>query len=232
MREPTSIGQRYREVLDAVRQACGRTGRSPEAVTLVAVSKTVEPERILAAYEAGARDFGENYVQEALGKVDRLPPDARWHMIGHLQSNKAKRAVETFAWVHSLDRPSLADALEKAAAARGRVLDVLVQVNVGGELTKSGTDEEGARALVRRAPEWPHLRIRGLMAIPPYREDPEEVRPYFRALRELRDRLQAEAPEGVRLEHLSMGMSHDFAVAIEEGATLVRVGTAIFGERA
>jgi len=232
MDHTTEIAERYRALLERVRRAAEAAGRDPHGIVLVAVSKRMAPERIEAAYRAGARDFGENYVQEALSKVDRLPPDARWHMIGHLQSNKARRAVETFAWIHSLDRPSLGDALEKAAAARNRTVDVLIQVNVGGEATKSGTDAEGAQALLGRAGDWPHLRIRGLMTIPPYRADPEEVRPYFRALRELRDRLQAGAPPGVRLEHLSMGMSHDFPVAIEEGATMVRVGTAIFGERA
>ncbi|NOY45481.1 MAG: YggS family pyridoxal phosphate-dependent enzyme [Deltaproteobacteria bacterium] len=231
MEHTTEIAERYRAVLERVRRAAEAAGRDPDGIVLVAVSKKMGPERIEAAYRAGARDFGENYVQEALSKVDRLPPDTRWHMIGHLQSNKARRAVETFAWIHSLDRPSLGDALEKAAAARNRAVDVLIQVNVGGEATKSGTDAEGAQALLGRAGDWPHLRIRGLMTIPPYRTDPEEVRPYFRTLRELRDRLQAGAPPGVRLEHLSMGMSHDFPVAIEEGATMVRVGTAIFGER-
>ncbi len=231
MADDLSVGERYRGVLARVEEAAARAGRDPASVRLVAVSKTVDPERVRQAYEAGARDFGENYVQEAVAKADALPPDARWHMIGHLQSNKAKRAVETFDWVHSLDRPSLAQALEKAAARRGRGLDVLIQVNVGREPTKSGTDPEGAVALARAAPRWPHLRIRGLMAIPPYLADPEEVRPYFRALRELRDRIAALGLPGVEMVELSMGMSHDFPVAIEEGATMVRVGTAIFGPR-
>jgi len=199
------------------------------------VTKTVSAERILEAYGAGARLFGENYVQEAQGKVDALPRDAEWHMIGHLQSNKAKRAVELFTCVQSVDRPSLADALEKAARARGMRLDVLIEVNTGDESTKSGTDVEGATALAHRATDWPSLRFRGLMAIPPYCEDPEASRPHFRALRALRERLtgaQGPAPgELGEFDTLSMGMSHDFAVAIEEGATLVRVGTAIFGER-
>ncbi len=225
------VGARYARVLERVRQAAREAGRDPAGVRLVAVSKKVDSARIRAAYRAGARDFGENYVQEALGKIPELPDDARWHMIGHLQTNKAKRAVEAFAWIHSLDRPSLGEALEKAAARRDRRVNVLIQVNVGGESTKSGADPEGAVALARRAGEWPHLRIRGLMAIPPWREDPEEVRPYFRALRELRDRIASLALPGVGMEELSMGMSHDFAVAVQEGATMVRVGTAVFGPR-
>ncbi len=225
------VGARYARVLEQVRQAAREAGRDPAGIRLIAVSKTVEPDRIRAAYRAGARDFGENYVQEAVGKIRELPDDVRWHMIGHLQSNKAKRAVEAFAWIHSLDRPSLAEALEKAAARRDLRVNVLIQVNVGGEATKSGADPEGAVALARRAGEWPHLRIRGLMAIPPWKEDPEEVRPYFRALRELRDRIASLGLPGVGMEELSMGMSHDFAVAVQEGATMVRVGTAIFGPR-
>jgi len=227
-----AVGERYRRVLAQVGEAAERSGRPGDAVRLLAVTKTVPPEGVLAAYRAGARLFGENYVQEGQRKVDALPRDAEWHMIGHLQSNKAKRATELFACVQSLDRPSLATALEKAARARGLALDVLIEVNSGDETTKSGADAEGAVALARRAAEWPNLRLRGLMAIPPYCPDPEASRPHFRALRELRDRIAASLglPVG-DLATLSMGMSHDFAVAIEEGATLVRVGTAIFGER-
>jgi pyridoxal phosphate enzyme (YggS family) len=199
-------------------------------VGLVAVTKMMDPERIREAYDAGARVFGENYVQETLTKVDRLPRDIEWHMIGHLQSNKAKRGVEIYSTVESLDRPSLAAALEKAARARGVRLPVLVQVNVGGESSKSGATPAEAVQLVQRAGEWPSLCFQGLMAIPPYLAEPERVRPYFRALRELRERVVALVPD-VEMTELSMGMSHDFGVAIEEGATLVRVGTAIFGER-
>ncbi len=222
---------RLARVRGAITQAARRAGRDPEGVRLVAVTKTVPPEVVREAYDAGARIFGENYVQEALDKVDHLPHDARWHMIGHLQSNKAKRAVETFSVVQTLDRPSLADALEKAARNRDRTLNVLLQVNVGEEATKSGATPEEAVALVRRAPDWPSLRLCGLMAIPPYHPDPEAVRPHFRALRALAERIEALAVPGVTMGERSMGMSHDFEVAIEEGATLVRVGTAIFGER-
>jgi len=225
-------GRRYREVRAAVDRAALGAGRDPGSVRLLAVTKTVSPEGLRAAYDAGARLFGENYVQEAQGKVDALPRDAQWHMIGHLQSNKAKRAAELFSCVQSVDRPSVAAALEKAARSRGLRLDVLLQVNTGDEETKSGTDPEGALALARRAAEWPSLRVRGLMALPPYFDDPERVRPHFRALRELAGRIAALGLPGVETGELSMGMSHDFAAAVEEGATLVRVGTAIFGERA
>ncbi len=226
------VARRYREALARVTEAARRANRPPEGVSVLAVTKTVDPERIRQAYDGGARRFGENYVQEALAKVDRLPLDAEWHMIGHLQSNKAKRAVEVFRCVESVDRPSLADALEKAARARGAALDVLVQVNTGDEETKSGTTPEGAEGLARRFAEWPSLRLRGLMAIPPYFEDPEDARPHFRAMRELGERIAGLGLPGVRMDVLSMGMSHDFPVAVEEGATLVRIGTAIFGERA
>lgn len=226
------VARRYREALARVAEAASRANRPPESVSVLAVTKTVDPERIRQAYDGGARRFGENYVQEALGKVDRLPLDAEWHMIGHLQSNKAKRAVEVFRCVESVDRPSLADALEKAARARGVTLDVLVQVNTGDEETKSGTTPEGAETLAGRFAEWPSLRLRGLMAIPPYFEDAEDARPHFRAMRELGERIAGLGLPGVSMDVLSMGMSHDFPVAVEEGATLVRIGTAIFGERA
>ncbi len=226
------VGRRYAEVRAAVDRAARSSGRDPVSVRLLAVTKTVGPEGLREAYAAGARLFGENYVQEAQGKVDSLPRDAEWHMIGHLQSNKAKRAAELFSCVQSVDRPSLAAALEKAVRGRGARLDVLLQVNTGDEETKSGTTPGGALELARRAGEWPSLRVRGLMALPPYFDDPERVRPHFRALRELAERIAGLGLPGVEMAELSMGMSHDFAAAVEEGATLVRVGTAIFGERA
>lgn len=225
------VGSNYRKVRAGVDLAAERAGRLPESVCLLAVTKTVTGERLREAYEAGARLFGENYVQEAQGKVDALPRDAEWHMIGHLQSNKARRASELFGCIQSMDRPSLAEALEKAARSRGQSLDVLLQVNTGDEESKSGTTPEGAVDLARRAAEWPSLRVRGLMALPPYFDDPERVRPHFRALRHLAGRIQDLGFPGVEMRVLSMGMSHDYAVAVEEGATLVRVGTAIFGER-
>jgi pyridoxal phosphate enzyme (YggS family) len=225
------VGRRYREVRRRLDAAVAAAGRTPGSVQLLAVSKRQPVASLGAAHAAGARDFGENYVQEALAKVDQLPLDARWHLIGHLQSNKARRAAEAFHRVHTLDRPSLAAALERAVAARRGRLEVLLQVNVAGEESKHGTTPEGAETLARRMAEWPHLWLRGLMTIPPYLPDPEQVRPHFRALRELRDRLAALALPGLEMTELSMGMSHDFPVAVQEGATIVRVGTAIFGER-
>jgi pyridoxal phosphate enzyme (YggS family) len=226
-----SIGDALQAVQAGLCAAEAKAGRPAGSVRLVAVTKTVSPDRIREAWAAGARVFGESYLQESVGKVDKLPPEAEWHFIGHLQSNKAKLALDYFRLIHSLDRASLADALEKAARVRGMTVNVLLQVNVGDEASKFGATPEGAVALARRYAEWPSLRIRGLMAIPPYREDPEEVRPHFRAIRELGDRIRALGLSGVEMGELSMGMSHDYAVAVEEGATLVRVGTAIFGER-
>ncbi|MBI5017059.1 MAG: YggS family pyridoxal phosphate-dependent enzyme [Deltaproteobacteria bacterium] len=218
-------------VLGALRAAEARAGRPAGCVRLVAVTKTVSAEHVADAWRAGLHTFGESYVQEALGKIDRLPPEAEWHFIGHLQSNKARQAVEVFSMIQSVDRASLADALEREASRRGIRVDVLLQVKVGDEVTKSGASFDGAVALVRRAPEWPSLRIRGLMAIPPFTEDPEQARPHFRAVRVLRDRIAALGLPEVEMGELSLGMSADYEVAVEEGATLVRVGSALFGDR-
>lgn len=226
-----AVNDAVAHVLGRLRAAEARAGRPAGSARLVAVTKTVAPERILAAWRAGLRCFGESYVQEALGKIDRLPPEAEWHFIGHLQSNKARQAVDAFALIHSVDRPSLAEALEREARKRGIRVGVLLQVNAGDEETKGGATFDGAVELARRAAQWPSLRIRGLMAIPPYFDDPEDVRPHFRALRELRDRIASLELPGVEMDELSLGMSHDFPVAVEEGATLVRVGSALFGER-
>ena len=228
---PQAVAERYRRIKDQLAQAAADSGRPGDSVRLLAVSKRMPLESLLAAYQAGAREFGENYVQEALTKIDRLPLDARWHLIGHLQSNKAKRAAEAFHTVQTLDRPSVAAALEKAAAARQARVEVLLQVNVGGEGSKSGAAPDATVELARRMVEWPHLQLRGLMTIPPYHPDAEQVRPHFRALRELRDRIAALKLPGIEMTELSMGMSHDFPVAVQEGATVVRVGTAIFGDR-
>lgn len=226
-----SVAQRVREVLDAIRDAAVNSGRDPATVRLVGVTKTKPPEKVMEGYEAGLRLFGESYIQEALSKMDALPPDIEWHMIGHLQSNKAKLAVGAFSLIHTLDRPSLAQELNRAALARGVRVKVLIQANLAGEISKHGTDSEGAVTLAKRAFEWPGLEISGLMTIPPYEEDPEESRKHFRALGELRRRIDSLGLDGVKMEHLSMGMSNDFRVAVEEGATLVRVGSLIFGER-
>jgi pyridoxal phosphate enzyme (YggS family) len=196
-------------------------------VGLVAVSKTVPAAGVRAAIEAGVTVLGENRVQEAREKISLLPP-ARWHLIGHLQTNKAKTAVELFELIHSVDSLRLAEELDRHAQQRGRPVRCLVQVNVGEEPQKHGVAAAEVGPLLRAARALPGIRIAGLMTVPPFLPEAEAVRPYFRALRELRDRLAGEA-EG--LVELSMGMTHDFEVAIEEGATLVRVGTAIFGAR-
>ena len=201
----------------------------------MAVCKTQPAERIIEAYEAGQRLFGENRVQEFAEKAGALASlkDAEFHMIGHLQSNKTAKAVELFHAVDSVDSAKLAARLNAAAEAAGKVLPVLVEINIGGEEAKSGVAPESPELseILRGAPAWPHLRIWGLMTVPPYTEDPEGARPYFRKLRELRDSLAARNLPGVTFDELSMGMSHDFEVAIEEGSTCVRIGTAIFGER-
>lgn len=229
--EETAVALRLQGIRQKIAQAAVKAGRDPASARLLGVTKTVPPGRIRAAYDAGLRLFGENYVQEALAKIDLLPPDAQWHMIGHLQSNKARRAAELFSVVQTLDRPSLAEALQKAAAARGLTLPVLLEYNVGDEDTKAGASQEALLALARRAPEWPNLQIRGLMALPPYRDEPEEARPFLRAVRDFSLRIGELKIPGVEMAELSMGTSHDYAVAVEEGATIVRVGTALFGDR-
>jgi len=199
------------------------------------VSKTFAPERIREAYAAGLRVFGENRVQEFAGKAGTLTDlrDAEWHMIGHLQTNKAAKAVELFTAVDSVDSLRLAGRLNDSAQQVGKKLGVLIEINVGGEAAKSGMPPESPELmeLLQSAPSLEHLEVRGLMTIPPFAEDPQQARPYFRKLRELRDRILARKLPNIRMGVLSMGMSHDFEVAIEEGSTCVRIGTAIFGER-
>jgi pyridoxal phosphate enzyme (YggS family) len=216
-------------VRGAITAAARKAGRDPASVRLVAVSKTVDLERIRAAIAAGQDLFGENYLQEAKDKIDVLGRQVGWHLVGSLQSNKARGAVELFDLIHAVDRLKLAGALSAAAARLGQVQDVLIQVNQAGEATKSGVAPEAAPDLLREVTRLPHLRVLGLMTMPPWFPDPEAARPYFRALRELRNQLRDLT--GLPLAELSMGMSGDFAVAVEEGATLVRVGTAIFGTR-
>jgi hypothetical protein len=222
-------------IQERIARAAARAGRKPGDIALMAVTKTQPAERILEAYEAGQRLFGENRVQEFAEKSGALAKlqDARFHMIGHLQSNKAGRAADLFDAVDSVDSSKLAARLNTSAEEAGKTLDVLVEINVGGEEAKSGIapDSSELEQILAGASGWPHLRIRGLMTVPPFTEDPEGARPYFRRLRELRDSLAARNFPAVGLDQLSMGMSHDFEVAIAEGSTCVRVGTAIFGER-
>jgi hypothetical protein len=185
-------------------------------------------EVIRQALTAGVTTLGENRVQEARDKIAALPGQATWHLVGHLQTNKAKIAVQLFEMIHSLDSLKLAEALDRSGEQAGRTVRCLMEVNLGGEESKGGTTEEGVRPLLEAAQRLTHLRVDGLMTIPPFLPDPEQVRPFFRRLRNLREKL---AGEGFRLAELSMGMTHDFEVAIEEGATMVRIGTAIFGPR-
>jgi pyridoxal phosphate enzyme (YggS family) len=212
--------------------AATRAGRQPADVRLVAVSKTFSADDVRAAVAAGQRDFGENRVQEGLDKLEALRDLALdWHLIGHLQSNKARRAAAVFPWIHSVDSRDLLDRLDRAAAEQGTTPSVLIQIDLAGEATKHGADRAAAVELVRAAADAKTVRLRGLMLLPPFPDDPEDSRPWFRELRQLRDDLVTDGMPADRLAELSMGMSHDFPVAIEEGATIVRVGTAIFGRR-
>ena len=227
----SQISNNLERVREQIFKAASRVGRSPQDIQLVTVSKTVDLERIRQVIEAGATILGENYVQEARKKIEELGQDVRWDFIGHLQSNKVKYAVDLFEMIHSVDRLSLAQEINKVAEKKGRKVKVLVQVNISGEEAKSGIDSEGVIPLIRKITSLSNLSLEGLMTMPPYFDDPEKARPYFIALRELRDKILEEHIEDLRLKELSMGMSGDFEVAIEEGSTLVRVGTAIFGKR-
>jgi pyridoxal phosphate enzyme (YggS family) len=225
------IEGRLAAVRERIARAAERAGRSPSEITLVAVTKTLPPERLREGFEAGIRDFGENRVQEAEGKVAALSdlPGVRWHLIGHLQGNKARKAADLFQTVHSLDSVDLGQRLARIGAERGRDVEALVQVELGGEESKTGLPAGELIPALRSLAGIGGLRLLGLMAIPPQVSDPEGARPFFRSLRTLRD--EALAASLLAGRDLSMGMSHDFEVAVEEGATLVRVGTAIFGER-
>jgi pyridoxal phosphate enzyme (YggS family) len=223
-----TIRERLAAVRRRIEAAAGRSGRAAASVTLVAVSKIMPVEAIREAVAAGVTILGENRVQEARDKIEALAGAVEWHLIGHLQTNKAKLAVGLFDRIHSLDSIRLAHELERHAGEAGRRVRCLVQVNVGGEEQKNGASESEVRPLLEAASRLPHILVEGLMAIPPFLSDPEAVRPFFRRLRVLREAL---ARDGFFLPDLSMGMTQDFEVAIEEGATLVRVGTAIFGPR-
>ncbi|NPA41749.1 MAG: YggS family pyridoxal phosphate-dependent enzyme [Aquificae bacterium] len=222
--------EKLQEVLESIKDACQRVGRKPEEVKLLGASKTVPPEVLRRFYECGLRTFGENRVQEFLKKYEALQElNIDWHFIGRLQTNKVKYLMKKVSLIHSLDRKSLADEIQKRASKVGITQEVLIEVNVGGEETKGGVEPENLPELFEYTLSLPNLKVVGLMTIPPYLENPEEVRPFFAKLRNLRDKLEEEFK--VELPHLSMGMSHDFEVAVEEGATIVRVGTRLFGER-
>lgn len=229
----TGIAERLLAIRQRIAAAAVRSGRSPGAVRLVAVSKTFGEDAVRAAYAAGQIEFGENRVQEALAKqADTADLPLRWHLIGHIQSNKARKAAGTFACVHSVDRLELLERLDAAGRAVGTHTPLLVQVDLAHETTKAGAGVADVRALLARGRECQAVSIVGLMLLPPWSEDPEQARPWFVQLRTLRDELLAEGVPPAQLAELSMGMSHDFEAAIEEGATMVRVGSAIFGNRA
>ncbi len=215
-----------------IQTAAEQCGRRAAEVRLVAVSKTIPADRVAAAVAAGISTLGENYIQEARDKIEALAHlDVAWHFIGHLQRNKAKYAVRLFDLIHSVDSIRLAREIDKQAAKQGKQQAILIQVNTGKEATKSGIYAEDALALARETARMEHIAVQGLMTLPPYFNAPEKVRPYFRALRELRTRIQEAAIPGLSMAELSMGMTGDFETAIAEGATMVRIGTAIFGER-
>jgi hypothetical protein len=231
-----SISENVAEVRERIDKAARFAGRPAEEIALMAVTKTHLPEKIHEAYDAGLRLFGENRIQEFSAKAAALTDlhDADWHMIGHLQTNKAARTAELFQSVDSVDSLKLAEKLDASARRLGKQLNVLIEINVGGEVAKSGvaSNSPDLEALLVAAPRFEALTFRGLMTVPPFTADPQSARPYFRNLRELRDKISARRLPAIDMTQLSMGMSHDFTVAIEEGSTCVRVGTAIFGERA
>lgn len=226
------IGRRLDDVRARIAAAARRSGRDPGAIRLVAVSKTYAAEHVLAAVAHGQIDFGENKVQEGLQKIAGTAENSiRWHIIGHLQSNKARKAAAAFDWIHAVDSVNLLHRLDEGAAAAGRRPRALVQVDLAGEATKFGAPPEELPAIFAAAEGLEAVELVGLMLLPPAVDDPDDARPWFRRLVAVRDQLAASGVPAARLAELSMGMSHDFEVAIEEGATIVRVGSAIFGER-
>ncbi|MGQ9509004.1 MAG: YggS family pyridoxal phosphate-dependent enzyme [Thermodesulfobacteriota bacterium] len=224
----SEIKENLHRVIERIEKAAQRVGRDSKEIKLVAVSKTVEPSRIKEAIEAGVSILGENYVQEAKKKIEEIGRSIEWHFIGHLQMNKVKYAVRLFDMIHSVDSLALAEELNRKAEKEGQVVKVMIEVNLSGESTKFGTEEEKALGLAQKIFHLKSLRLVGLMTMPPYFDSPEMSRPYFIRLRQLKEKMIS---EGIPLQDLSMGMSNDFEVAIEEGATYVRVGTAIFGPR-
>ena len=225
------IAGNCRRVLEGVRRAAERSGRDPGQVKLLAATKTQPVSAVRVAVEAGVRLLGENYVQEAQAKKEVVGGHAEWHLIGHLQRNKARAAVDLFSVIQTLDNLRLARILDREGREQGRDIHVLAEVNLAGERSKTGVAGEGLVPLLREVSELERVRVRGLMIVPPFAEDPEASRPYFRRLRELRDSVNDLGLPNVALEELSMGMTHDYEVAVVEGSTLVRVGTALFGPR-
>jgi PLP dependent protein len=227
----TQIAANIAKIKQRIAVAAARCGRDPHSIKLMAVTKTVAPERISEAVDAGITLLGENYVQEAKEKIAAIVKPVEWHMIGHLQTNKAKYAVHLFDYIHSVDRWELAKELDKRAGIANHHLNILIEVNVSGEETKDGIPATGALSLIEQVAPLPNLTIRGLMTMAPYSDNPENSRPYFAALRKLKNEIATQSIPRVQMEELSMGMTDDFEVAIEEGATIVRIGRAIFGDR-
>jgi len=227
----SSIADNLGILQDRIAAAAGRAGRDPSEITVVGVTKNVEAQRIAEAVAVGIRDFGENRVQEAAKKIPRVQADVTWHLVGHLQRNKAKQAVELFSLIHSLDSIRLARELDRRCEMADSTIDLLLQVNISGEATKFGVPPEMARDVLLEIARYERLRVRGLMVIAPYSDNPEDSRPWFSQARQLTRELGRLSISNVSMDELSMGMSGDYEVAIEEGATIIRVGTAIFGER-
>ena len=226
-----SIAHNFKTVMEKIAAAAKRAGRDLSTIKLIVVTKTVDPIRIRQATDAGAMILGENRVQEAKEKIALLGNIASWHLIGHLQKNKVKYAIKLFDMIHSVDHIDLAREIDRQAAKTGKVQDVLIEVSIAGEEAKAGVAIENVAELIREAAKLKHIAIKGLMTMPPFLDDSEKVRPYFRRLQELAVTIVEDGTPNVCMQELSMGMSGDFEVAIEEGATMVRVGTAIFGER-
>jgi len=227
----STVKDNVRRIRRDIEKAALKSGRRASDVRLMAVTKTVDDNRIMEAIEAGVDIIGENYVQEAGRKIEKMGKTLEWHMIGHLQSNKAKYAVRLFDMIHSVDRLNLAGELDKRSGAVGRITRILIEVNVSGEETKDGVGSEDAIGLAREISTLENLSVQGLMTMPPWFDDPEEARPYFASLRKLRDSILEENIPNIEMSELSMGMSGDYEAAVEEGATIVRIGRAVFGER-
>jgi len=227
----THIRVNINKIMQKIAAAAKRCNRSPDTVKLLAVTKTVPPQIIEQAIGAGLKAFGENYVQEAREKIARIQERVQWHMIGHLQTNKAKYVVNLFDYIHSVDRLELAREIDRRAEMAGRQINILIEVNISGESSKSGIRASEAIELIKNVSMMRNLSVRGLMTMAPYSDNPENSRPYFAALKDLQQKIIQEGIAGIQMDELSMGMTDDFEVAIEEGATMVRIGRAIFGER-
>ena len=225
-----AVAANYRKIIDRISEAAQRAGRNPREIKLLAAAKSQSVELVQAAIAAGVRLIGENYVQEAESKRQVISDTVEWHMIGHLQRNKVKAALNTFDLIQSLDSMALALELDKEGRRNGKTVRTLIEVNLGDEASKSGIGQDEVAELLKRVGDLSHVRVEGFMAVPPFKEKPEEIRPYFRALKDLQVELQRLVPN-VSLNQLSMGMTHDYPIAVEEGATIVRIGTALFGPR-